>query len=89
MKKCLCCGTESDAGALTCDNCGEGSWSGSVAVVVQPKEEPRPVIVAVKFVESGEPTNSVVSEVVSESVVIATDPDTSPEVPARRRNRNR
>lgn len=27
MKKCICCGAESEASAVACANCGEGSWS--------------------------------------------------------------
>lgn len=31
MKKCIPCGTEAVAEAHTCANCGEGSWSESIA----------------------------------------------------------
>ena len=34
MKTCLICGAQSASNALTCPNCGEGSWS---ETVVAPK----------------------------------------------------
>ena len=36
MKKCICCSTESEASAVACANCGEGSWSASS--IVEAKE---------------------------------------------------
>lgn len=75
MKRCLCCGIEANADVSTCANCGEGSW----------------LIVKSKLIG----TNEAISAELIESVIvhsdnpIVTDPETTPDVPARRRNRHR
>jgi hypothetical protein len=72
MKTCLCCGTKAAADALTCANCGEGSWS----VPEVWKDAPAwPV-------SSGEPKES--TNIVPIPVA-PIDPETIAEVPARRR----
>jgi len=50
MKKCICCGAESEASAVACANCGEGSWS-SVSIVEAKESSVKPTVS-----ESGAPS---------------------------------
>jgi hypothetical protein len=42
MKTCLCCHTKAAADALTCANCGEGSWSAVEMVEEKPSQQNDP-----------------------------------------------
>ena len=84
MKNCICCGAESNTVASTCANCGEGSWSESSIVVLQPKDEPSESSIVVGSKEpDAKPT---VSESVSPPVV-NDDSDTLVDVPRVRRGK--
>lgn len=78
MKTCICCGAESEASAVACTNCGEGSWSDSRIVVLRPKDEPsEPSIVVGPKEPDAKPT---ISEAAS-SPVVNDDSDTLVDVP--------
>lgn len=83
MKKCICCGAESDASASVCANCGEGSWSDSRIVVLRPKDEPNESSVVVPKEPDVKPT---ISETVSESSFTTGD-DTVVDAPRVRRGK--
>lgn len=78
MKTCICCGAESEASAVACANCGEGSWSDSRIVVLQPKDEPSEPSISVGSKEPDVKPN--VSESVSPPFV-NDDSDTLVDVP--------
>jgi hypothetical protein len=83
MKKCICCGAESDASASVCANCGEGSWSDSRIVVLRTKDEPNESSVVVPKEPDVKPT---ISETVS-SPVVNDDSDTVVDAPRVRRGK--
>lgn len=72
MKTCICCGTKANADVCTCANCGEGSWT---------MGESKPT----------NPTNSAIendeSKIATSNGPIETDPDTSPQIPTRKRGK--
>lgn len=92
MKTCICCGTKASVDALTCLNCGEGSWSRLQIVVLVPKDDPveKPIVIDPNPMEAASAT---VSEEGSPPVAIEvaprvpTDPDTKIEVPMKRRGK--
>jgi hypothetical protein len=83
MKICICCNTEADDSAITCANCGEGSWSRSSIVAVR-SNEPKPESFAI--IPSPETAPTIANEEMQP--VAISDPETAPDIPARRR-RNR
>lgn len=92
MKTCLCCGTKANDDALTCLNCGEGSWSRSQIVVLKPKDEPVEKLVVVDPTPREDASATVPEEgfpPVAIEVVphVPTDPDTKIEVPMKRRGK--
>jgi hypothetical protein len=87
MKKCICCGAESEASASVCTNCGEGSWSNSHTVVLRPKDKPNELSAVI------DPKEPNVKPTISEAAsppVVNDDPDTAvdaPRVPSVRRGK--
>ena len=77
MKKCIPCGTEAVADAQTCANCGEGSWSVSIASEDPAPEVPESKIESDKLPDT-DPVPTNLDEATSSPIAIPENP--APEI---------